>query len=444
MTRLSLGWLALLATAFLAVHAVLASCLFDGNHDPIFYGTSVEVALYALACLVVLRDQGTDPAASRRALVFILIFAGILRLMLLFADPVSTDINRYKYIPADPALSFLRDDEIYPEINRADYAHTIYPPLAQIVFFLVTRISETITAMKLAMVGFEIAAVWAILRLLKAYGIKANRVLLYVWHPLPLWEFSGSGHVDAIAVASVMLALLAAESRRPFLAGIALGGAALVKFFPVVVAPAIYRRWDWRLPLAGAATVILLYLPYLSAGPQIFGFLGGYADEEGLRDGSGLYPWVLLRHIVPVPQSAFALYMPVAALILAGLGLYVLFARQKHRSGHGADIAGAFLIVTVYTVLTSPHFPWYFAWVIPFLCFVPYWPVLYLTGSSTLLYIAGWPPRSRNSPHTHEGEASWTRYRRHGKRLIQNVTLKAWRRNAPGKWSASRFASTSR
>lgn len=406
MTRRSLGWLVLLATAFLAVHATLASYLFDSDHEPIFYGASIEVALYALACLVVLRDQGTDAAASRRALVFILIFAAILRLLLLFADPISTDINRYiwdgrvqaaginpyKYVPADPALSFLRDDEIYPEINRADYAHTIYPPLAQIVFYLVTRISETITAMKLAMVGFEIAAVWAILRLLKSYGLKANRVLLYVWHPLPIWEFSGSGHVDAIAVACVMLALLAAESRRPLLAGIALGGAALTKFFPVVIGPAIYRRWDWRLPLAGAAAMILLYLPYIGAGAKVFGFLGGYADEEGLRDGTGLYPWVLLRHIVSIPQSAFALYMPIAALILAGLGLYVLFARQRQNKGHGADIAGAFLVVTVYTVLTSPHFPWYFAWVIPFLCFVPYWPVLYLTGSSTLLYIAGWPP----------------------------------------------------
>ncbi len=402
MTRLWLGCLVLVATVLLAVHAVLATSLFAGEHGPIFYGVSVEVAIYALGAFVVLRDRGEDPAAATRALVFILAVAAALRLMLLLADPVSTDVNRYiwdgrvqgaginpyGYIPADPALKFLRDGVIYPEVNRAEYAPTIYPPLAQIVFFLVTRISQTVVAMKLAMVGFEAAAIWAILRLMKPRGIPAVRVLLYAWNPLPIWEFSGSGHVDAIALACVVLALLAADAGRPVLAGVALGGAALVKFFPVVIGPALYRRWDWRLPLAGAATLVLLYLPYASAGAKIFGFLGGYSDEEGLRDGSGLYLWVLLQHLLPVPQWAFAFYMPVAAAVLAGVGLAVLFARRSR----DADIAGAFLIVMTYTVLTSPHFSWYFAWTLPFLCFVPSWPVLYLAGSSTLLYILGWPP----------------------------------------------------
>ena len=402
MTRPSLGWLTLLATAFLAVHAVLARALFVKEHQYIFYGASIEVAVYALAALVVLRDRGDDAASGRRATTFILVTAAVLRLMLIAAGPVSTDINRYvwdgrvqaaginpyEYIPADPALKYLRDGTIYPKVNRSEYAPTIYPPLAQITFFLVTRVSETLGAMKVAMVLFETVAIWALLRLLARRRIATNRVLLYAWHPLPIWEFSGSGHLDAIALASVMLALLAADARKPFLAGVALGGAALVKFFPVVIGPALYRRWDWRLPLGGALTVALLYLPYLGAGRKIFGFLGGYSDEEGLRDGSGLYPWALLRHLLPVPQTAVWLYMPVAALILAAVGLAVLFARDDG----GAKIGGAFLIVATYTVLTSPHFPWYFAWAIPFLCFVPSWPILYLTGSSTLLYIAGWPP----------------------------------------------------
>ncbi len=404
MSRFSLGTLLLLAVAFLCVHAVLSIGLFTNidAHQRIFHFTIVEVGIYALAVLVVLRDNGDDAAASKRALVFILATAALFRLMLLFAAPVSTDLNRYiwdgrvqsvginpyLYIPADPALKFLRDGMVFPKINRADYAPTIYPPLAQIVFFLVTRISESLVAMKAAMVGFEIAAVWAILRLLRSRAMPTSRILLYVWHPLPIWEFAGSGHVDAIALACVMLALLAADLKRPFLSGVALGGAALVKFFPVIVGPALYRRWDWRLPLGAVAVVILLYLPYIGAGKSIFGFLGGYSDEEGLRDGSGFYPWVALRHFAVVPQSAVWLYPPLAVAILAVVALVVFVARKTR----GADIGGAFFLVATYTVLTSPHFPWYFAWLVPFLCFIPSWPILYLTGSSTLLYIAGWPP----------------------------------------------------
>ena len=36
-------------------------------------------------------------------------------------------INPYRYIPAAPELAFLRDNVVYPYINRADYARTIYP-----------------------------------------------------------------------------------------------------------------------------------------------------------------------------------------------------------------------------------------------------------------------------------------------------------------------------
>ncbi len=406
MSRRSIGFLVLLATAFIALHAVLACRLGEETDDYIMRWTWVEVVIYALAALVVLRDRGGaqvgDHAGAKRATVGILVVAGILRAMLIPIDPVSSDVNRYiwdgrvqaaginpyLYVPADPHLAFLRDDDIYPEINRATYAHTIYPPLAQIVFFLVTRVSEQISAMKAAMVGFEVAAGWAMMRLLAARRLPPTRILLYAWHPLPIWEFAGSGHLDAIALACVMLALLAAEARRPVLAGIALGGAALVKYFPVLVAPAAYRRWDWRLPLAGLATVAVLYIPYLGAGRQIFGFLSGYSQEEGLSSGIGFYLFDLLKALVPaLPIQAAVLYAPFAVIVLAVLCCLVLF-----RHGPGADIGGAFLLVVAFTVLTSPHFPWYLAWLVPFLCFVPSWPVIWLTGSATLMYTAGWPP----------------------------------------------------
>ena len=61
-------------------------------------------------------------------------------------------INPYRYVPADPALPPLRDAAIFPHINRADTARTIYPPAAQLVFQAVARVSDSVIAMKLAMV----------------------------------------------------------------------------------------------------------------------------------------------------------------------------------------------------------------------------------------------------------------------------------------------------
>ncbi len=403
MTRRALSCLLVLGLGLLVVHAVLASRFGADSDEWIMGYTWIEVVLYAVAVVVALRDKGLDPAISRRATAFILGLGVLMRVILIPIDPISTDINRYiwdgrvqaaginpyLYIPADPALEALRDDEIYPEINRKSYAHTIYPPFAEIVFYLVTRVDESVIAMKSAMVLFELAAIWAMTRLLRSRAMPSTRILLYAWHPLPIWEFAGSGHVDAIALTCVMLALLAAEMRRPVLAGIALGGAALTKYFPVLVGPAAYRRWDWKLPLAGLLTVVALYLPYLSAGSKIFGFLSGYKREEGLDNGMGLYPLVLLGHLVPnLPPVVVALYMPLAAIMLLGLGLGILFRRRAP----GADLGGAFLLASAFTVLTSPHFPWYLAWLVPFLCFIPSWPVIWLTGSATLMYVAGWPP----------------------------------------------------
>jgi hypothetical protein len=344
------------------------------------------------------RPEGAD---GGRAVATILIVGLAMRCLLLPGTPVSTDvfryvwdgrvqaagINPYLHVPADAALAGLRDGAIYPHIDRADYAPTIYPPASQIVFYLVTRISEAPIVMKAAMVAFEALAVWIILQLLAARGLPRARILLYAWHPLPLWEFARSGHVDIVAITFLLLALLATERRSPILAGVALGAGALVKYFQVVTAPAVYRRWDWRLPVAFMATIAILYLPYIGAGTKVFGFLGRYLAEEGLDQGTGIFLWQFVTAIVPLPARAFAFYLAAAAAVMAALGLLVVM-----RDRPGADLAGAMLLAVTFTILLSPHYPWYFAWLVPFLCFYPLAGVVYLTCACGLLYFADWPP----------------------------------------------------
>jgi len=297
-------------------------------------------------------------------------------------------INPYLYVPNAPALQHLRDETVFTQINRFDYAPTIYPPTAQIVFFLVTRISKSAAAMKAATVAFEGVALWALLQLLAARGLPPSRLIFYAWHPLAAWEFAGSGHVDIVAIAFMLLAFVAAERRSPFLAGAALAAATFVKYLPVVTGPAIYRDRDWRLPVAFLLTAAVLYAPYASAGIKVIGFLPGYVAEEGLARGHGFYLWSVLASLVPVPQHAIDFYLPAAALTLLVMAL-ALFLR---RTEDGCDIAAAMVLAVAAVVLISPHYPWYFTWLIPFLCIYPSAAVIYLTGASTYLYFAGWPP----------------------------------------------------
>ena len=73
-----------------------------------------------------------------------------------------------------------------------------------------------------------------------------------------------------------------------------LAAATLTKFLPAVVLPAFWRPRDWRLPVAFAATLVVLYLPYVSVGWQVLGFLAGYVSEEGFASGHGVFLLELL------------------------------------------------------------------------------------------------------------------------------------------------------
>ncbi len=136
-----------------------------------------QALLYLVAVWVVLNWP-----ANRWTFFIILVCAIACRLVCLFSPPfLSTDIfryvwdgqvqaagiNPYRYIPADPHLAFLRDLNIYPNINRRTYAHTIYPPGAQMLFLLITRVGASIRWMKVGMVGLESLTIWILVKLLE-------------------------------------------------------------------------------------------------------------------------------------------------------------------------------------------------------------------------------------------------------------------------------------
>jgi len=202
--------------------------------------------------------------------------------------------------------------------------------------------------------------------------------------PLPIWEFAGTGHVDAAAIGLLMLAFVFAQRNRVW-AGIALGAATLTKFYPLVAGPAIYRRWDWKLPVAFLSTVCLLYLPYLGVGSAVFGFLPGYAAEEGLKSGGGFYLWSALQTIMRMPSDGLFYYLPLGAAIMALLAWRLQRAATQHEDR--SRLSRGALLASTFTVLVSPHNPWYFAWLVPFLCFRFSVAHLWLTGACVLMYV---------------------------------------------------------
>jgi alpha-1,6-mannosyltransferase len=349
----------------------------------------VQSAIYLLAAWIVIRAR-----SSNSTLLIAVVFAIVFRLSILFAPPYLSDdiyryvwdgrvqaagINPYRYIPAAPELAHLRDETIYPRINRKDWAHTIYPPVAQVVFFLTTRISESVTWMKATMLLFELVTFWAVAQLLTLLGRPRQLLLMYAWHPLVVWEFAGSGHLDAISICFIALAFLAWQRKSDWGAGVSLACATLVKLFPIVLVPAMLKRW--RIAPVIATTIIAGYLAYLSVGPAaVLGSLPGYTHEMGLLTGQPYYALSLIRKLFGVELSGIA-YMIATVFVMGAIALWVLLRGRSEDT-----LKHTMVLATATTVLFAPHFSWYFCWLVLFLCFVPRLSIFYLTIASLLLY----------------------------------------------------------
>ena len=364
----------------LAAHPVVVAVLF---------------VLYLAAWIVSVRIVPT-----KRALALVLGF-GLLFRMLMLPTPVylSSDlfrylwdgqvqlagVNPYRYPPSAPELAHLRDGEIHPQINRST-ARTIYPPAAQWLFALAAALVPwSIVGWRMLLLSFEVATVAILVRLLRRLGVPPTAVILYAWSPLVVFEGVQAGHVEAVMIPFVLLALLLRQTGRSVLAGAALGVATLMKLYPAVLLPAWWRREDWRFPATAATIVGLGYLPYVAAlGAGALGFLPEYlASPEdhniGLR-ALLTYPFGLTG--VVARGVAMALLFVVLAAVL------VIIGQRARQDPPGLWRASALAVGAYLLLVPTAMHPWYVVWIVPFLCVRPSPAWLWFSGAVTLSYVA--------------------------------------------------------
>jgi alpha-1,6-mannosyltransferase len=214
------------------------------------------------------------------------------------------------------------------------------------------------------MLGCEAVTVALIMLFLRRMNQPVTRVIAYLWHPLPVWEIANGGHVDALMVALMLAGLWVA------LTGTALRGAALIAFSALVkpyVAPVlagIWRPWDIKMPLVVIAVAVLCYLPYLSVGWGVFGYLTkGYLTEEGISAGYELWLLALWRLVFGAHQGDVAVYTVLATLTLLCASFAVAYRSDR---GIASSLAGINMLLLLTLLLVSPNYPWYFLLITPF------------------------------------------------------------------------------
>lgn len=273
-------------------------------------------------------------------------------------------VSPYRHPPAAPALATLRDDAVWPRINRPE-AVTVYPPGAQVAFrALAAAGGGSVRGVKLAALGADLAVLALLLLALRQAGLPRGRIAIHAWSPLVVSEVACSGHLDALVLLLIVAGLLAALRARPAWAGLLLGAAAACKLYPALLFAAL-PRGRGRAVLAGGTLVAAGYVAYgLEVGPRVLGFLPEY-----VRTGEDFN--LGLRGLLEVAlgftgRAARPLAMGACALALAAVVARTARRRDPDVLGAARDLALAFVLL----LPTAVH-PWYGLWLVPLLVLRP-------------------------------------------------------------------------
>lgn len=280
-------------------------------------------------------------------------------------------IDPYDYSPASTHLTGLRNDFLWhpgaeycvkssqyftsgcTRINRPT-VHTIYPPVAEAYFLAVHYEPDGSTST--LPIQATTAAFAVLTTVLLLYGLRRLRrdirmAALWSWCPTVALEAGNNAHVDVVAVAFALGALLllatARGTRRTIAGGVLLGLAVATKVTPALVIPAVLKRRWLTVSISALSAITVVYIPHLFAvGSKVIGFIPGYLQQEGYDNGTRF-------GIIDLFTGGKAATV-VAVLVLGAVALAVLRYANPDQPWRGAVVMTAAALA-----VTTPHYQWY-------------------------------------------------------------------------------------
>jgi hypothetical protein len=357
--------------------------IIDAKLNPI-QSYLLQVLPLGLLYLWAVRITRRAERATGNPLVPILLFAFLFRLPLipLEGEALSTDIyrylwegkiqiaagmNPYDHPPSDKRLALLRDDAIYPKINRKE-APTIYPAGAQILFAVASWFGvDTPQKFKALALAADALTLLLLLRVLRQLQLPPSQVIIYAWNPPLIYELFYSGHLEGFVVPPLLGFIYFFLREKAVAGSAALGLATAVKLVPGFLLAAIPRERRLKATLPFILVIALSYGFYLDASISILGFLPSYFSDPREIFNPGLLQVGLLRLAdsltFPAPWIRFV-------LLFFLLGALLVIVYRPHESP--ADIVqNSYAVLSAYLLLIYPAFhPWYIIPLVSLLCIV--------------------------------------------------------------------------
>jgi hypothetical protein len=357
--------------------------IIDAKLNPI-QSYLLQVLPLGLLYLWAVRITRRPERATGNPLVPILLFAFLFRLPLipLEGEALSTDIyryvwegkiqvaagmNPYNHPPSDERFVPLRDDAIYPKINRKE-APTIYPAGAQVLFAVASWFgAETPQEFKVLALAADALTLFLLLLILRELQLPLSQVIIYAWNPLLIYELFYAGHLESF-VLPPLLGFLYFFLRGQAMAGsAALGLATAIKLVPAFLLATIPRERRLKAALPFMLVIALSYVFYLDAGRDILGFLPSYFSDPREIFNPGLLQLGLMKGAAILTLPALWIRFVLFFLLL---GTLLVVAYRPHESP--ADLVQkSYAVLSAYLLFIYPAFhPWYVIPLISFLCIV--------------------------------------------------------------------------
>lgn len=259
--------------------------------------------------------------------------------------------NPFALPPSDPSIQAL-----VPELARAvnhPEVPTIYPPLVQGVAWLAALADLGTVGWRILMSVVDLGTMFAVSRLFGGGASGWRAAAVYGLCPLAIWEAGANGHLEPLAALPLVLAVHLMERGHPIRAGLALGAAALAKYYALVLIPLwLVHRGFKRLALTSVLVTAVAIWPFTWGGVDVFAGLRTYLENWsfnspvfGLLDGVGV-PDLVLR-LLP--------------FVVVGIGAIIAGRR-------GEDVTRTIpMLLFAFLVIGPTLHPWYALWLLPWL-----------------------------------------------------------------------------
>ena len=290
-------------------------------------------------------------------------------------------------------------------LEKVNHPHvkTIYPPVAELLFAVSYRISPmSATAWRILLMVFDLVTLGLLLASLRKLGIPRQYSVIYWWNPLLVKEIFNSLHMDVLAFPFVLGAILLFLCGRKRLWAPVLSFAVGVKLWPALLFgmflnPLKEKRQTLLQTLVFAAAVLIIFLPMIAF--KLDSASGIVAYGKSWQNNSPFFTAVLSGWEAVL--EAFDIH-PGHAQTHSRIGLVAVFLAWKSYVAFGCGSLGlhrkALLIIGGVFLLAPAQFPWYYTWLLPFLCIAPSPGFLALTALLPLYYLQYYFP-----PNPEEG-----------------------------------------